>query len=362
MKLCKNKNGDWRTYAAVVWEFDYPYDRQQWYSTWLSTRDARDVAYDGLKVLGDGEEVVDDLSGNGCMGFRPFYEMNYRGHENKFIGLYIEDPNCGETENVMPAFVKCSGPGAIIPEDGASCTCGDNSQWNSDTSECECLPNHLGSTHVFWRRNPICTLCSGVGAYNDYYGTCKCGDGATLNDQGVCECNAGLVVEPDGQYCYDGIDSLFDDKQYNCGVDDPDILEHLGYDFGLDNPERLSVDCDTFGYPVIQVDTIGGKVQGPASGIQAEMRPPRWRQAVNPIRSATIVYDVYYAPDHEFIKNEYLPGLFLNDPNGGSAQSRAVIHMSNQELKLQNSKCNYCGQVNDNGILGKSSILKIFIK
>ena len=60
MKLCVNKNGDWRTYAAVVWEFNHPYDRQQWYSTWLSAHEARNVAYDGLKVLGDGEEVVED--------------------------------------------------------------------------------------------------------------------------------------------------------------------------------------------------------------------------------------------------------------------------------------------------------------
>ena len=26
MRLCINKNGDWRTYAAVVWEFNEPYD------------------------------------------------------------------------------------------------------------------------------------------------------------------------------------------------------------------------------------------------------------------------------------------------------------------------------------------------
>ena len=36
----------------------------------------------------------------------------------------------------------------------------------------------------------------------------------------------------------------------------------LGYKFGLeDNPERFGVDCDTFGYPVIQADYIDG-VQG----------------------------------------------------------------------------------------------------
>ena len=121
----------------------------------------------------------------------------------------------------------------------------------------------------------------------------------------------------------------------------------------MDFPERLSVDCDTFGYPVIQVDTIGNNVQGFSSGIQPGFRPPRWEDAVAPIRSATIAYDVYYEPDHEFIKNEYLPGLFMNDPNGGSQQSRAVIHMSNQQLKLQLSKCNYCAQVNDNGSFGR---------
>ena len=180
----------------------------------MSTRDARDVAYDGIKALGDGEEVVDDNSGSGCMGMRQFYELSYRGHNNNFIGLYIEDPNCGDAvTNVLPPFVKCSGPGAIIPEDGASCTCGENSQWNSDTAECECLPGYMGSIHVIWRRNPVCTLCSGVGAVNDYYGVCQCGDGSTLNDQGVCVCNDGLVPEPDNQYCYDGIDSVFDDTK-----------------------------------------------------------------------------------------------------------------------------------------------------
>lgn len=131
------------------------------------------------------------------------------------------------------------------------------------------------------------------------------------------------------------------------------LLEDLGYDFGLNNPERLSIDCDTFGYPVIQVDTIGNNVQGANSGIQPNFRPPRWRDAVSPVRSVTMVYDVFYASDHEFIKNEYLPGLFLNDPNGGSQQSRAFIWMQNQQLKLEQSKCNYCAQVNDNGILGK---------
>ena len=76
MKLCVNRNGDWRTYAAVVWEFNLPYDRQQWYSTWLSAHEARSVAYDGLKVLGDGEEVIEDNGGTGCMGF----SLNHSDH------------------------------------------------------------------------------------------------------------------------------------------------------------------------------------------------------------------------------------------------------------------------------------------
>ena len=42
-----------------------------------------------------------------------------------FIGFYAEDPTCSnDTDKIFPSFVKCSGPGAIIPRDGASCVCG----------------------------------------------------------------------------------------------------------------------------------------------------------------------------------------------------------------------------------------------
>ena len=47
-----------RTYAAIIWEAPYHYDKEQWYSTWLSTSDAADAPFDGNGFLGDGEAMV----------------------------------------------------------------------------------------------------------------------------------------------------------------------------------------------------------------------------------------------------------------------------------------------------------------
>ena len=98
------------------------------------------------------------------MSTHKFFEMDRRGHENNFIGVYIEDENCGTTTETFPTFVRCSGPGAIIPEDGASCSCGDGSSWNSDTGACECDAGYLQTPYVSWRRYPICIACTGIGA------------------------------------------------------------------------------------------------------------------------------------------------------------------------------------------------------
>ena len=71
------------------------------------------------------------------------------------------------------------------------------------------------------------------------------------------------MIGGSGTICYDGIDSTFDQTQFTCETDETNLLLNmLGYKFGLeDNPERFGIDCDTFGYPVIQADYIGG-VQG----------------------------------------------------------------------------------------------------
>ena len=71
------------------------------------------------------------------------------------------------------------------------------------------------------------------------------------------------MIGGSGTICYDGIDSTFDQTQFTCVTDETDsLLNMLGYKFGLeDHPERFGIDCDTFGYPVIQADYIGG-VQG----------------------------------------------------------------------------------------------------
>ena len=134
---------------------------EQWYSTWLSSEEATDVPFDGTGFLGDGEAITSD---GWCMSTHKFYELSRRGHENNFIGVYIEDANCGTTTQTFPTFVQCSGPGAIIPEDGASCSCGDGSTWNDATSACECNTGYMATPYVDWRRNPICVACTGVGA------------------------------------------------------------------------------------------------------------------------------------------------------------------------------------------------------
>ena len=90
---------------------------------------------------------------------------------------------------------------------------GENSQWNSDNEECECVDGYIASLDANFRRNPICVLCSGVGAYVDYNGFCKCGDGALLSDSSACECPEDLISDPENRLCYNGIDSMFDETQ-----------------------------------------------------------------------------------------------------------------------------------------------------
>ena len=95
--------------------------------------------------------------------------MNFRGHKTNFVGVYIEDASCGATTKTFLAFVKCSGPGAVIPHDGASCSCGDGSTWNDTTKACECDDGYMATPFVNWRRNSICVACSGIGATGSVY-------------------------------------------------------------------------------------------------------------------------------------------------------------------------------------------------
>ena len=99
-------------------------------------------------------------------------------------------------------------------------------------------------------------------------------DGAELVD-GQCFCNDDLVLTPSGDLCYDGIDSFFDDTKYKCDNNDLEtLLQDINYHWGLDHPERLSVNCSVFGYPVIQVDLIGEFEQDlEDSGISPALQP-----------------------------------------------------------------------------------------
>ena len=124
----------------------------------------RQTQTENLLLKYQNSEWFPFYSDSWCMSHQRHYEMSYRGHATNFIGVYIEDASCGTPAQTFPTFVKCSGPGAIIPRDGASCTCGDGSTWNSGTSECECDAGYTATPYVNWRRDPICILCSGIGA------------------------------------------------------------------------------------------------------------------------------------------------------------------------------------------------------
>ena len=121
----------------------------------------------------------------------------------------------------------------------------------------------MPTPYVNWRRNPICVLCGGIGAQVGFYGECSCGSsGATLGANNVCACAEGQVLSSDGSICYDGVDIVFDPQKYTCDADELDVLlDDLDYDWGLKNPERLAVDCDTFDDPVIRATLIGGNAQ-----------------------------------------------------------------------------------------------------
>ena len=182
----------------------------------------------------------------------------------------------------------------------------------------------------------------------DHYGNCVCGTGAELINESQCGCPDGLVVDAAGSICYDGIDSTFDQTQFTCETDETDaLLEMLGYKFGLDFPERFGVDCDTFGYPVMQADYVGG-VQGTNSGIQPALRPSNWDS--DGVMSATISYEVFLPEEHEFIQNQFLPGFYHDGPTGGYRLAR--IKMTNGNLEMHTSNCDFCADVNAGGSLG----------
>ena len=188
---------------------------------------------------------------------------------------------------------------------------------------------------------------------------CNCPDGAELVD-GICRCDDDLILTPAGDLCYDGIDSFFDDTKYKCDNNDLDtLLQDIDYHWGLEHPERLSVNCSAFGYPVIQVDIIGEFEQGPEdSGISPALQPTTWSENYEflPIMSATIRYEVFYPFDHEFIENEYLPSFYHNGPSNGYRLTR--LKMKNQILQMDTNHCDFCDEINAKGTLGKGSIFR----
>ena len=113
--------------------------------------------------------------------------------------------------------------------------------------------------------------------------------------------------------------------------------------------ERLSVDCQTFGEPVIRVDLEGNSATGPGStGTQMSLRPPSWQN--KEIMSATLAYSVYFPEGHEFIQNEVLPGFYSDGPTGDFRNFRLKIRNGN--IILDTSKCDFCQTLNELGNLG----------
>lgn len=103
---------------------------------------------------------------------------------------------------------------------------------------------------------------------------------------GICKCPDDLIVHDNGASCYDGIDTAFDATQFTCETDETDALKRmLGYNFGLTHSDRFGIDCDTFGYPVIEAKYVAS-VQGTDSGIQPAFTPELWDN--QPVSSATI--------------------------------------------------------------------------
>ena len=103
---------------------------------------------------------------------------------------------------------------------------------------------------------------------------------------GVCQCSDDLIVHASGASCYDGIDTAFDQTQFTCETDETEsLLNKLGYNFGLTHSDRFGIDCDTFGYPVIEAKYIA-TIQGTDSGIQPAFMPTTWNN--KPVPSATI--------------------------------------------------------------------------
>ena len=156
------------------------------------------------------------------------------------------------------------------------------------------------------------------------------------------------MIGGSGTICYDGIDSTFDQTQFTCETDETDaLLDMLGYSFGLHYRERFGVDCDTFGYPVIQADYVGG-VQGITSGIEPAFLQPTWPN--NQAMSATMSYEVYLPEEFEFIQNQFLPSFYHNGPTSGYRNTR--IKMTHGNLEMHTNNCDFCADINAVGSLG----------
>ena len=142
---------------------------------------------------------------------------------------------------------------------------------------------HISVTRISWARFPEWPILLSFTV--DYYGVCTCGTGAEFVN-GVCQCSDDLIVHASGAGCYDGVDTAFYQTQFTCETDETDaLLDMLDYNFGLTHSDRFGIDCDTFGYPVIEAKYVA-TIQGTDSGIQPAFTPTLWEN--KPVSSATI--------------------------------------------------------------------------
>ena len=80
-----------------------------------------------------------------------------------------------------------------------------------------------------------------------------------------------MIPKEDKLGCWDGIYATFDETIYTCEGNEVDkLLTDIDFQYGMTDIEknRLSVDCETFGYPVIRVDMTGtenGGGSGPSN-------------------------------------------------------------------------------------------------
>ena len=339
MDFCQNYKTNWPGYSTLIFNDNLQWDQRPYYATWLSkAENEAPPTENGDSLLGEGEAIQGDNVD--CMDTRQYWQYSDRGNNNDFAAMYVEDSSCPEPTETFPTFVRCYGPESSPSEDGSFCSCGDNGTHDSSTGLCACNTGYVQTKYVFFRQ-PLCVKCNGPGATPGFYG-CDCGINMDWNESdGTCSCQDGLVMTPDGTECYDGIDVQFD-GEYNCtSSTSEELIEQLSDDitiqYGLTGNE--AVNCDRFGYPVVEVKMQPG-VKGSSSGTQIAMNPGLSNKDVF---EATFVFEIYLNEDFVMPTKFTLPGFYIKSL--GNLQKSTRLEVNSGEVRL-NGNCDFCDTVN----------------